>query len=135
MQIDAALICRSAKGISTNLIDLEGVGIDTFIVDAGFPYKTTLPVFVRVTGSADDTADHDLIIRVMDGDGSEQSNSTQPIRLGPPPPNLPNEWPNRAQAVLPLDASFNEPGAYLLTISVDDGPAISQPLFIQQKES
>jgi hypothetical protein len=133
MQLDAALLCRSAKGESGHLLDLRGVGIDTFTVDAEFPYKTTLPVFVRVTGGADDTADHDLIIRVIDGDGNEQSDTIQPIRLGSPPPMLPDGWPNRAQAVLPLDAVFNEPGAYLLMISLDNGPAISQPLFIQQK--
>ena len=72
---------------------------------------------------------------MTDGDGNEQSDSVQPIRLGPPPANLPDGWPNRAQAVLPLDATFNEPGAYLLTISVDDGPAISQPVFIQRKDA
>jgi hypothetical protein len=126
MRLDAFIICKSAVA-NEGLIDLTGIGIDTFSFDA-FPGNTQIPVFVRAVGPHD-TREHHLIVQLRDANDQMQSESMIPIMFGTRSADLPDGWEVRTMHVFGLNATFNQPGAFLINVSIDSGEPISQPVF------
>ena len=57
MRIDSLIVCRGATQ-QRGYVNLEGIGIDTYIFDAFPATAENVPLFVRVAGRYDDQEHH-----------------------------------------------------------------------------
>jgi hypothetical protein len=130
MRVDAFIICKAIR-TQQELRDLEGVGTDTFIFDS-FPAVFEIPAFVRVMGSHD-TAEHELVIQVVDSQGNRRVEITNPVRFGPLNPSLPEGWDSHAMFSFGIELEVDAPEVFVVGASVGDWPAESQTIFVRQK--
>jgi hypothetical protein len=131
MRLDSVIICRNATE-EDGAINLEGIGFDTYIFN-DFPARTAIPLFIRAVG-VHDTVERHLLVQTWDAEGEKQSESIMPIRFGARPPDLPEKWEVRVVKLFTLDATFNEPGVYLLTVLIAGSAQHSQPIFIRSAQ-
>jgi hypothetical protein len=128
MHVDAAILCQRVS-FENRLATLEGVGIDTFIIDQ-LGDTFTAPVFVRVVGPHD-TNEHDLLVQVRDANGEMQTEAIQPLTFKGRPADSPEGWDSRAMTVVSLSWTVQAAGTFELIVSIDGSAPISQPIFIR----
>jgi hypothetical protein len=130
MRIDASIICQDARTRNDGAIDLIGIGVDAFTVNA-FPVSFSLPLFVRVVGEGPATAD--LLVQTHDANGDLQSETLQPLALGTRPAGLPERCPVRGMIGFRLNWTVNEPDAYTVSVSLaGTDPVETHVIFIRQ---
>ena len=135
MRVGALLVCREVTGQPDGTHTITGIGADIFGFDR-FPASVGVLVYVVVLGDHD-TADHHLLLQVTDTAGDVVNESLQPVRWPATRPDiLPAGWQMRMATGLRLDLTFEQPGAYLITASVDGGgESLTHPIFISREPS
>ena len=122
MKVDFALACDYA------LIDQYGklsvLGIFQHIWVAQFPaVHPRLHLVLRLKGKRTEVGQHDVRIRLGDGDGAEVLSGSGTVTLAEPPAG---GMEIEAGAILVFDAPLPHPGAYRFEITVDGRLAFSK---------
>src|SRR5215210_1252074 len=133
MRVGAFIVCREVTGQADGTHNIIGVGADIFGFDR-FPAPVAVPIYVVVLGDHD-TADHHLLLQATDPAGEVMTESLHPVRWPPTRPEIvPKGWEMRMATGLRFDVTIEEPGAYLLTASVDgSGDSLTHSIFITRE--
>ena len=62
-----------------------------------------------------------------------QSETIEPVRFASRPPDLPDGCEMRAMVIRYMQITFTEPGALLITASIDGRDAESLPIFARRR--
>lgn len=131
MRVGAFIVCREVTLQPDGTHSITGVGADIFRFDS-FPAPAVVPIYVVVLGDHE-SADHHLLIQVIDLAGELLTESLQPVRWPTTRPEvLPDGWEMRMATGLRLEVTFPAPGPYLLEASMDGGgQSLTHPIFIE----
>jgi hypothetical protein len=132
VDLDTAFICLGVKRMPMNMVDATGIGFDTLQPNDGrFPYRTVVPLYVRVSGEPGDNVAH-VVIRLTDAEGGTIAETLNEITFHDAP-NIPNDLPILGHEVFELGLTFGSPGAYALRVSLAESREIVIPIFAKAR--
>jgi hypothetical protein len=128
MKLDFAVACDYA--IVDQYGKLSVMGIFQHIWVAQFPaVHPRLHLVLRLKGKRTEVGQHDVRIRLTDGDGAEVLSGSGMVTLAEPPAGVTEI---EAGAILVFDVPFAHAGRYVFEITVDGDVQAAVPLTVAQ---
>jgi hypothetical protein len=128
MKLDFAVVCDYA--VVDQYGKLSVLGIFQHIWVAQFPaVHPRLHLVLRIKGKRTEVGQHDVRIRLTDGEGTEVLSGTGTVTLAEPPAGVIEV---EAGAVLVFDVPFAKAGRYAFEIMIDGEVQTSVPLTVAQ---